>query len=143
MTREEAIKGLKVLRKDFSGYKPNEEMFDMAIKALEQEPKTGHWIRVDKTKVKCSRCDITHDKNVPTNGQRVLVCFNDGFILIGAYINYAEDEEDKEESFWVFDGEENFDLEDAQVTAWMPLPESYKAESEVMRCIAGNVEGKQ
>lgn len=39
MTREEAIKGLKVLRKDFSGYKPNEEMFDMAIQALEQEPK--------------------------------------------------------------------------------------------------------
>ena len=24
------------------------------------EPKTGHWIRVDKTKVKCSECDITH-----------------------------------------------------------------------------------
>ena len=38
MTKEEAIKGLKVLRKDFSGYKPNEEMFDMAIEALEQEP---------------------------------------------------------------------------------------------------------
>ena len=38
MTKEEAIKGLKVLRRDFSGYKPNEEMFDMAIKALEQEP---------------------------------------------------------------------------------------------------------
>lgn len=38
MTREEAIKGLKVLCKDFSGYKPNEEMFDMAIKALEKEP---------------------------------------------------------------------------------------------------------
>lgn len=37
MTREEAIKGLKVLRKDFSGYKPNEEMFDMAIEALQQE----------------------------------------------------------------------------------------------------------
>ena len=36
MTREEAIKGLKVLRKDFSGYKPNEEMFDMAIEALKQ-----------------------------------------------------------------------------------------------------------
>lgn len=37
MTREEAIKGLKVLAKDFRGYKPNEEMFDMAIEALEQE----------------------------------------------------------------------------------------------------------
>ena len=36
MTREEAIKGLKALAKDFSGYKPNEEMFGMAIKALEQ-----------------------------------------------------------------------------------------------------------
>ena len=36
MTREEAINGLKVLAKDFSGYKPNEEMFDMAIKALER-----------------------------------------------------------------------------------------------------------
>ena len=37
MTREEAIKGLKVLRNDFSGYKPNEEMFDMAIEALETD----------------------------------------------------------------------------------------------------------
>ncbi len=36
--REEAITGLKRLRNEFSGYKPNEEMFDMAIKALEQEP---------------------------------------------------------------------------------------------------------
>lgn len=73
---------------------------------------------------------ISIDKNVPTNGQRVLVCFNDGFILIGAYINYAEDEEDKEEPYWVFDGEEDFNLEDAQVIAWMPLPEPYNAESE-------------
>ena len=39
MTREEAIKGLKAFRKEFSGYEPNEEMFDLAIKALEQEPK--------------------------------------------------------------------------------------------------------
>ncbi len=39
MTREEAIKGLKVLRKEFSGYKPNEEMFDMAIEALNREQK--------------------------------------------------------------------------------------------------------
>lgn len=37
MSREEAINGLKVLRREFSGYKPNEEMFDIAIKALEQQ----------------------------------------------------------------------------------------------------------
>lgn len=39
MTNKEAIKGLKALSKEFSGYKPNEEMFDMAIKALEGEDK--------------------------------------------------------------------------------------------------------
>ena len=71
---------------------------------------------------------ISIDANVPTNGQRVLVCFNDGFILIGAYINYADD---GKEPYWVFDGEEDFNLEDAQVIAWMPLPEPYNAESEV------------
>lgn len=69
-------------------------------------------------------------KNAPTNGQRVLVCFNDGFILIGAYINYADD---GKEPYWVFDGEgeEDFNLEDAQVIAWLQLPEQYNAESEV------------
>lgn len=59
MTREEAIKGLKRLSYEFSGYKPNEEMFDMAIKALEQ--KTGHWepkIDFDDTRYGyiCNRC---------------------------------------------------------------------------------------
>ena len=34
MTKEEAIKGLKRIANDFSGYKPNEEMFDLAIQAL-------------------------------------------------------------------------------------------------------------
>ena len=60
MTREEAIKGLKAFRKEFSGYKPNEEMFDMAIKALEQEPKTGHWIPTYGN-VKCSVCGSVKD----------------------------------------------------------------------------------
>ena len=37
MTAREAIKGLERLAKEFSGYKPNEEMFEMAITALEKE----------------------------------------------------------------------------------------------------------
>lgn len=37
MTAREAIKGLERLAKEFSGYKPNEEMFEMAIAALEKE----------------------------------------------------------------------------------------------------------
>lgn len=32
----------------------------LALEALEQEPKTGHWIRVDETKVKCSECEVIH-----------------------------------------------------------------------------------
>lgn len=63
MTREEAIKGLKVLRKDFSGYKPNEEMFDMAIEALKaQDRPKGEWIHtpngIDRDFVwwVCSEC---------------------------------------------------------------------------------------
>ena len=46
MKNEEAITGLKALSKEFSGYKPNEEMFDMAIEALEKQipKKTKHVI---------------------------------------------------------------------------------------------------
>lgn len=36
MTIEETLKGLRALRRDFSGYKPNEEMFDVAINILKQ-----------------------------------------------------------------------------------------------------------
>lgn len=35
MTIEEAIKGLKNVSTMFTGYKPNEEMFAMAIESLE------------------------------------------------------------------------------------------------------------
>jgi hypothetical protein len=28
--------------------------------ALQQEPKTGHWIRVDKDKLRCSECEVIH-----------------------------------------------------------------------------------
>lgn len=93
----------------------------------------GHGDLIDRKEIDW----ISIDEKVPINGQRVLVCFNDGFILIGAYINYAED---GKEPYWVFDGEEDFNLEDAQVIAWMPLPESHKAESEVEECFAKNVE---
>jgi hypothetical protein len=48
MTKEEAIlciKGIKNLGHDmFTEQKDFQECLDMAIKALEQEPKTGHWI---------------------------------------------------------------------------------------------------
>jgi len=63
MTREEAIKGLKVLRNDFSGYKPNEEMFDMAISDMEcAVPKKpiatlDYTWGIHKKEAVCPKCD--------------------------------------------------------------------------------------
>lgn len=59
MTREEAIKQLKgivVGAEWLSEYMV--EALDMAIKALEQEPKTGHWIEsnIPNEKYVCSEC---------------------------------------------------------------------------------------
>ena len=42
MTREEAIEWFK----GSAFYSKDHEPFNMAIKALEQEPKTGHWKRI-------------------------------------------------------------------------------------------------
>lgn len=43
------------------------EILDMAIKALEQEPKTGHWIIIDdceKFIAKCSECEQIEDSRM-------------------------------------------------------------------------------
>ena len=58
MTREEAIDRLKEAR---AGHKEflSVETLNMAIKALEQEPKTGHWIKTPNG-FKCSKCLIVH-----------------------------------------------------------------------------------
>ena len=68
MTREEAIKGFEDMKKGLYPFYPD-EYFDMAIKALEQEPKTGHWIEthddwgngiITDRKYKCSVCHGKH-----------------------------------------------------------------------------------
>ena len=65
MTNEEAKRRIEICR-DFlaNNYsdmgEPNFMAFDMAIKALEQEPKTGHWIEEEmfdgEVVYKCSKC---------------------------------------------------------------------------------------
>jgi len=74
MTREEAVKWLKDYLKNTDLSMPQyEEALCMAIKALEQEPKTGHWVRHTKIenvydikgvktwgiKCQCDKCDFT------------------------------------------------------------------------------------
>ena len=68
MTREERLELLKQIEKEI--YVPSIEStflddakscaIHSAIEELEQEPRKGHWIRVDKDKLKCSKCDVIH-----------------------------------------------------------------------------------
>ena len=63
MTREEAINQLQDAKDGYQEYL-SAETIDMAIKALEQEPKTGHWIFQKITHGKrmwCSNCDASFD----------------------------------------------------------------------------------
>jgi len=54
MTNKEAIKGLKALSKEFSGYKPNEDMFDMAIEALYKQIPMS--VRTTTSTKRCGNC---------------------------------------------------------------------------------------
>ena len=55
MTREEAIDVFKCLAWHT---RPDEEVIEQAIKALKQEPKTGHWIEHPKGIYAHLVCDI-------------------------------------------------------------------------------------
>ena len=68
MTTREAIKGLERLAKEFSGYKPNEDMFEMAIAALEKEAwKEEHPVSPLQTK---------KDSDPPTEDNSCMYCSN-------------------------------------------------------------------
>ena len=61
MTREEAINILYGIQADNLNLndaytKDKYEALDIAIKALEQEPKTGYWIDIDDIESECSEC---------------------------------------------------------------------------------------
>lgn len=69
MTREEAIEILKVLIDyEYYGYDKYLEALEMAIKALEQQPKTGQWLQCSEPwggmqEWKCSNCQNCYDAN--------------------------------------------------------------------------------
>ena len=69
MTREEAIKIFNTVLLFGKCDCPKEEIeecFNMAIKALEQEPKTGHWIMHERHR-ECSECKVWLLKDMPRN----------------------------------------------------------------------------
>ena len=59
MTREEAIKEIENIN-NFNYTRAPIEVFDMAIKELEPEPKTGKWEFVCQHWRKCSECGFSH-----------------------------------------------------------------------------------
>ena len=73
MTREEAIKHLKDIRRDMWTEESEVDAINMAIKALEQpEQKTGRWVyweesvafalgTVEIPYCRCSECNVTQD----------------------------------------------------------------------------------
>lgn len=114
MTREEAIEIIRNYDVNGCGYCHQggdeiEEAFDMAIKALEQEPE---WIPVTE--------------RLPEDGARVLISLKikrtKKVVRSATYYDgdcFHSDTGD----FW-------HTQEDVELLAWMPLPTPYKAESE-------------
>lgn len=55
MTREEAIKELELIA-HLTVWKDRREAVEMAIEALQAEPKHGHWIERAKCEYRCDQC---------------------------------------------------------------------------------------
>lgn len=126
--REDAVERLNAL-KQFIGYdkdseivKATQKSLDMAVKALEQEPRWIPIVRREPTDEEKADYLAQYgeelcymlENEMPLDGQEVLVS-------IGEFVS----EDVFDEDFYNF---ENNDIEN--VDAWMPLPEPYKSESE-------------
>lgn len=117
MTREEAIihiGTLKTVTKDIPKYsgKAIDEAVDIAIEAL----KSGSWIPVSE---RLPKLDDNQDKKVWKQT-----------VMITGYLSF----DDKKELFVseaLINDVINNNVHDTIITAWMPLPEPYKAENEV------------
>lgn len=68
MTREEAVKRLKEARSTIQPFRYVDEAIDYAVKALEQEPKTGNWYKKPhEICYTCDKCGTTNASGVKYN----------------------------------------------------------------------------
>lgn len=101
ITKEEAINKIKGYLTDYLPIEDYEEVEEI-IKALKQEPKTGHWIP-------CS-------ERMPEDGDDVIVTTG-----MGIYIGWF----DADDHTWRLNN--GYIM---SIVAWMPLPNSYDIENE-------------
>ena len=132
MTREEAIALLEsrrdLIKSEYPEIDDYREALDMAIKALEQEPR---WIPVSERlpKVHNTPYYVDNDEEL-YESDHVLTCCEDGkdYIYAIGTIIY-----DKMCNSYEWSGLYDYGdiiIDDMRVIAWMPLPEPYRAESE-------------
>lgn len=95
----------------FKCAKEHEQLVEW-LKELKQLREQTSWIPVSE--------------RLPETEERVLTLLDDGFVMIGHYIDWK----DGTPITWVLDGQEDYNVDTDDTIAWMPLPKSYKEESE-------------
>ena len=100
------------------------EALDIAIKALEQEPKTGRWIPCSERLPEDDKKQYIVQK---TNGFIDILSFTKDAYKLDRY-DFAEYKGKNKQLFYKYDSE--YGYIEWKCEAWMPLPEPYKAESE-------------
>ena len=98
---------------------------DLAINALEQKPKTGRWIPCSERLPEDDKKQYIVQK---TNGSIDILCFTKDAYKLDRY-DFAEYKGKNKQLFYKYDSE--YGYIEWKCEAWMPLPEPYKAESEV------------
>ena len=127
MTRENAIlclKGIKNYGRDtFTEQSDWQESLDMAIKALEQEPR---WIPVNErvAEFPCLACDIFDQIFIPS-----------GIVVLNSRCYEGKDFDFNVEKFLrgkevIMCGGKKAYLRPREIAAWMPLPEPYRVKGE-------------
>ena len=98
---------------------------DLAINALEQEPKKGHWIPCNERLPEDDKKQYIVQK---TNGSIDILGFTKDAYKLDGY-DFAEYKGKNKQLFYKYDSE--YGYIEWKCEAWQPLPEPYKAESDV------------
>ena len=97
---------------------------DLAIKALDQEKKTGRWIPCSERLPEDDKKQYIVQK---TNGFIAILGFTKDAYKLDRY-DFAEYKGKNKQLFYKYDSE--YGYIEWKCEAWQPLPEPYKAESE-------------